>query len=80
VTRAAAAPSGADTRTHARDGAAAMAAHAWARRCGLPAGLLSRQMLVMCLFNLLLHAKPSEPHLARPHARTHTLFTPRPEP
>jgi hypothetical protein len=36
-----------------------------ARRCGLPPGLLSRQMVAMCLFNLLLHAKPSEPHLAR---------------
>ena len=45
-------------------------AAAWLRSgCGLPPGLLSRQMLVMCAFNLLLHAKPSEPHLARTRAR-----------
>ena len=36
-----------------------------ARRLGLPPGLCSRQMVVMCAFTLLLHAKPSEPHLAR---------------
>jgi hypothetical protein len=36
-----------------------------ARRLGLPPGLCSRQMVVMCAFALLLHAKPSEPHLVR---------------
>jgi len=39
-----------------------------ARRLGVPPGLFSRQMLLMCAFTLLLHAKPSEPHLARDSA------------
>ena len=41
----------------------------WAARLtawlGLPHGLASRDMAVMCAFNALLHAKPSEPHLVR---------------
>lgn len=42
-----------------------MTLSALARRLGVPPGLFSRQMLLMCAFTMLLHAKPSEPHLAR---------------
>jgi hypothetical protein len=53
-----------------------MTAAAWALRLGLPPGLLSRQMVLMCVFNLLLHAKPSEPHLVRARARLRRIRSP----